>query len=222
MERKPLIASPVWLLHRAAARDGSFSGRGGKSDQKKRREKNHLLVVVEQIHILIKISASSPADLSHTEETDASETPERHKYSNANNSLCPVQEKSFAFILNKSPKNGATSDPCGVCQSCRWQHTQLPITRQTHVMLLRWLRSRAGTPTQRAGAAGDPNGAEELQIKDPQPSRPRPPRGDVLAPWAALTHSQRRAHALSGSTWLLTPLIVRDLLSFVLGVSGYF
>lgn len=192
---------------------------------RKREERRTIclfMVVVEQIHILIKISASSPADLSHTEETDASETPERHKYSNANHSLCPVQEKSFAFILNKSPKNGATSDPCGVCQSRRWQHTQLPITCQTHVVLLRWLRSRAGTPTQRAGAAGDPNGAEELQIKDPQPSRPRPPQGDAPAPWAALTHSQRRAHALSGSTWLLTPLIVRDLLSFISGVSGYF
>lgn len=43
-EQKPLIASPVGLLHRVAARDSSFSGRGGKSDQKERRKKNHLLV----------------------------------------------------------------------------------------------------------------------------------------------------------------------------------
>lgn len=144
------------------------------------------MVVMEQIHILMIISASSPADLSQTEETDASETPERHKYSNANNSLCPVQEKSFAFILNKTPKNDATSDPCGVCQSRRWQHTQLPITCQTHVVLQRWLRSGAGTPTHGAGAAGNPKGAEELQIlQDPQPSRTRPPQGDAPAPWAA-------------------------------------
>lgn len=38
------------------------------------------------------------------------------KYSNANYSFYLVQDKQFAFFLNKTPKNDATSEPCNGCQ----------------------------------------------------------------------------------------------------------
>lgn len=174
MECKALIASPVWLLHRVAARDSSFSGRAGKSDRKRgeRRTICLFVAVMEQIHILGKISASSPADLSQTEETDASGTPGRHKYSNANNSLCPMQEKSFACISNKPPR--MMQHPRGVCQSCRWQHSQLPITCQTHRD-----GSRAGQehPHRELGLQGI---QRELQTQILSPACPIQPRVMLL------------------------------------------